>query len=85
MHNSSSYSALAKPFRCASQLDFLMPDNAAQLAMEHNLAVGYLRVTPWPKAVIVTEWESKADLIDTVRRLAAWSHTGCAANRPRDP
>lgn len=52
------------------QLDVLMPEDAARLAMEHNLAVGYLRVSPWPKACIVTEWESKADLIDTVRRGA---------------
>mmetsp|Transcript_50676 Transcript_50676/g.163683 ORF Transcript_50676/g.163683 Transcript_50676/m.163683 type:complete len:297 (+) Transcript_50676:141-1031(+) len=54
------------------QLDVLMPEDAARLAMEHNLAVGYLRVTPWPKACIVTEWESKADLIDTVCASCNW-------------
>ena len=49
------------------QLDILIPDDAADLAMQHNLAIGYLRVTPWPKACIATEWDSKQDLIDTVR------------------
>lgn len=48
------------------QLHALMPENAAELAMEHNLAVSYLRITPWPKACIVTKWDSTADLVDTV-------------------
>lgn len=54
------------------QLDVLMPEDAAELAIAHHLAIGYLRVTPWPKRCIVTDWESRADLIDTICASCNW-------------
>ncbi|KAL1526121.1 hypothetical protein AB1Y20_014850 [Prymnesium parvum] len=54
------------------QLEQMLPDDAADRAMAHHLAVGYLRVTPWPKPCVVTEWTSKADLINTVCASCNW-------------
>lgn len=55
-----------------SVLRELCPEDAHEVAAEHGLTVCYLSIFPWPSAQLVTEWESKEDLIDTVCASCNW-------------
>ena len=54
------------------QLDNILADDAHEVAKAHGLKVGYLEVLPRPGRRIVSEWESKADLIDTIAASCNW-------------
>jgi hypothetical protein len=53
------------------QLLALLPDDAVARAAG-RLTVCYQRVLPWPKPMLVTEWSSKEDLIDTICASCNW-------------
>lgn len=53
------------------QLYDLLPDDAVALATG-RLTICYQRVLPWPKSCLVTEWESKDDLVDTICASCNW-------------
>lgn len=53
-------------------LDAMLPDDAAERCKAHGLHIAYLRVTPWPKRMLVTEWANKADLIDVICGSCNW-------------
>lgn len=53
-------------------LDLMLPDDAAARCEAHGLHIAYLRVTPWPKRMLVTKWADKADLIDTICGSCNW-------------
>ena len=49
----------------------ILPDDAPQRA-RGRLTVAYQQVLPWPRKFLVTEWESKNDLIDTICASCCW-------------
>ena len=54
------------------QLDSFLSDDAHKLAQQHGLKIGYLEVLPLPRRHVVTEWESKQDLIDCIAASCNW-------------
>ena len=55
-----------------STLEELLDEDMVSRAQAHGLCIAYQRVLPWPKSCIVTEWDSKADLIDTICASCNW-------------
>lgn len=54
------------------QLEVILTEDAHETARAHGLSVGYLEVLPRPGRRIVSEWSSKADLIDTIAASCNW-------------
>jgi len=63
--------ACSSPQALRRQLHELLPDDCADTA-GGCLTLCYQQVLPWPRACIVNEWSSKADLIDTVCASCNW-------------
>jgi hypothetical protein len=53
------------------QLLALLPDDAVARA-SGRLTVCYQRVLPWPRSMLVSEWSSKEDLVDTICASCNW-------------
>ncbi len=54
------------------QLEVVLTEDAHIAAQRQCLKVGYLEVLPWPGRRLVTEWSSKADLIETISASCNW-------------
>jgi hypothetical protein len=48
------------------QLEDMLPEDAVLRAERHGLTIAYLEVLPRPRPHMVTSWESREDLIDTI-------------------
>ena len=54
------------------QLEDLLPEDAHLTAKSHGLTIGYFEVLPRPGRRLVSTWDSKADLIETISASCNW-------------